>query len=48
LCKDIDESDTPFVALTIELKALLWTGDKKLKEGLKKKGFISFFELKNT
>jgi len=39
LCKEIDESDTPFVALAIELKALLWTGDKKLFKGLKEKGF---------
>ena len=39
LCKDIDESDTPFVALAIELEALLWTGDKELMEGLKSKGF---------
>ncbi len=39
LCKDIDESDIPFIALAIELKALLWTGDKKLIEGLKRKEF---------
>lgn len=43
LCRDIDESDTPHVALTLELKGLLWTGDKKLKEGLIKKGFSQFF-----
>lgn len=46
LCQDIDESDTPHVALTLELKGLLWTGDKKLKEGLKRKGFNQFFEPK--
>ena len=45
LCKDIDESDTPHVALTLELKGLLWTGDKKLKEGLKQKGFYQFLEV---
>ncbi|MBD2570911.1 PIN domain-containing protein [Anabaena lutea] len=44
LCKDVDESDTPHVALTLELEGLLWTGDKKLKEGLIKKGFEKFFE----
>ena len=44
LCKDIDESDTPHVALTLELEGLLWTGDKKLKEGLRRKGFNQFFE----
>jgi predicted nucleic acid-binding protein len=44
LCQDIDESDTPHVALTLELKGLLWTGDKKLKEGLLRKGFNQFFE----
>jgi predicted nucleic acid-binding protein len=43
LCKDTDESDSPFIALTIELNALLWTGDKKLKETLIKKGFYNFF-----
>ncbi|OYD97851.1 DNA-binding protein [Nostoc sp. 'Peltigera membranacea cyanobiont' 210A] len=44
LCQDIDESDTPHVALTLELEGLLWTGDKKLKEGLKRKNFNQFFE----
>ncbi|WP_413176102.1 PIN domain-containing protein [Anabaena azotica] len=41
----MDESDTPHVALTLELEGLLWTGDKKLKEGLIRKGFDKFFEL---
>jgi len=34
LCFDIDPKDIPFVALALELNALLWTGDKKLREGL--------------
>ena len=38
LMKDIDEDDTPFVALGIELGAKLWTGDKILSKGLAKKG----------
>ena len=38
LTKDIDEDDTPFIALTIELNAKLWTGDKILSKGLAKKG----------
>lgn len=38
LTKDIDEDDTPFVALGIELNAKLWTGDKMLAKGLAKKG----------
>jgi predicted nucleic acid-binding protein len=40
----VDEKDTPFVALTLELKAELWTKDDTLKRGLIKKGFNSFFE----
>ena len=45
LCRDVDLKDFPFVALTIELDALLWTGDNKLKNGLKAKGFNRFYEL---
>jgi predicted nucleic acid-binding protein len=42
LCYDIDPKDIPFVALSIELKAPLWTGDGKLKRGLTAKGFSNF------
>lgn len=38
LTKDIDEDDTPFIALAIELGAKLWTGDKVLLRGLIAKG----------
>jgi predicted nucleic acid-binding protein len=44
LCVDIDVADTPYIALTIQIGGLLWTGDKKLKKGLQKKGFNRFFE----
>ena len=44
LCHDVDEKDTVFIALTLELAGVLWTGDKELKEGLQKKGFNKFFE----
>ncbi len=39
ICMDIDIDDVDFVALTKFLKATLWTGDKILHNGLKKKNF---------
>ena len=45
LCKGIDEDDTPIIALAIELDGEVWTGDKVLVEGLKKKGFDRFFKI---
>ena len=44
LCHDVDIKDTPFLALSIELAIPLWTRDKKLKDGLRKKGFHEFYE----
>ena len=38
LTYDVDEFDTPFIALALELKSVLWTGDKKLINGLSKEG----------
>jgi predicted nucleic acid-binding protein len=43
LCRDVDENDTAYIALTLELNGLLWTGDKELEIGLRKKGFTQFF-----
>lgn len=39
LTQGIDVKDISFVALTLEMNAKLWTGDKKLYEGLRKKEF---------
>jgi len=43
LCKDIDVKDIPFIALAIDLGIPIWTGDKKLKDGLRLKGFQDFY-----
>jgi predicted nucleic acid-binding protein len=43
LCRPIDETDTPHVALALELNALLWTSDKALREGPPGRGFDRFF-----
>jgi len=47
LTKDIDVKDISFVALTIEIGAKLWTGDKKLYKGLKRKGFMDVVNLED-
>jgi predicted nucleic acid-binding protein len=39
LVKDVDEDDDQFVALALHLGCPLWTGDKKLVAGLRRKGF---------
>jgi predicted nucleic acid-binding protein len=46
LCADIDEANTPYVALAMHLGGLLWTGDKTLQVGLRQRGFDGFFEPK--
>ncbi len=44
LCKDIDVNDTPFVAFSIFLKCKLWTGDKKLTDGLSNKKYQQYIQ----
>lgn len=39
LVKDIDSKDIIFIALTEYFNTKLWTGDKKLIQGLKTKGY---------
>jgi predicted nucleic acid-binding protein len=40
LVAEIDENDALFVALNNHLYANLWTGDKRLVNGLKEKGYL--------
>ncbi len=46
LIEGLDLKDTPFVALTFQLHATLWTGDKKLRSGLLKKGLKDTIDTK--
>lgn len=47
LCRNLDEKDTPYIALALELNAKIWTNDRELKIGLNKKGFDKFSDLQN-
>ena len=47
LVKNIDENDALFVAMTNHLRAKLWTGDKKLITGLKKKNYSKLYQQTN-
>jgi predicted nucleic acid-binding protein len=44
LCKNIDEADTPYVALTLHVDGRVWMDDLPLKQGLTAKGFDRFFK----
>ncbi|MDT0643302.1 PIN domain-containing protein [Zunongwangia sp. F363] len=46
LAKDVDAYDIPFIALGLQLNAPLWTGDKKLMQGLQRKGYNSILNTK--
>ncbi len=42
LVKNVDENDIHYVAFSKQFQLKIWSGDKKLVRGLKKKGFESF------
>jgi predicted nucleic acid-binding protein len=44
LCKDVDEKDAPYVALTLHLDGRLWTEDHPLKSALRSNYFDRFYE----
>jgi predicted nucleic acid-binding protein len=46
LVSNVDLDDAPFVALSEHLSSLLWTGDKTLINGLKKKGYTKVISTK--
>ena len=39
MVKDIDNKDTPYVAFSLFYKSKIWSEDKELRDGLRKKGF---------
>ena len=43
LCRDVDENEVAYVALTLELDGDLRSSDRELETGLRKKGFTRFF-----
>jgi len=47
LCRGVDKKDIPFIALTLELDARLWSRDERLKTHLRAQGFDRFYEEPN-
>ena len=47
LTEDFDLKDAPFIALSLHLRATLWSGDKKLRLGVLKKGFVNINDTKS-
>ncbi len=45
LCKDIDENDTPYLALAIEFDLDLISKDEQLVQGLRQKGYLKVLSL---
>ena len=43
LASGVDEDDTPFLATAIGIEAIIWTGDKKLINGLRTKDFQDIY-----
>lgn len=46
IVENIDADDVDFIALTMHLKGFLWTRDKQLYRGLKKKSFKRVYNTK--
>jgi predicted nucleic acid-binding protein len=42
LVADVDENDTPYVALAMQFDCSIWSGDKALMQGLAAKRFMNF------
>ncbi len=42
LVADVDIKDIQYIAFSKHFRSKVWTGDKELKKGLKKKGFTNF------
>ena len=42
LVKDVDEKDIHYVAFSKQFNRKIWSGDRQLVRGLKKKGFENF------
>lgn len=47
LTNDVDQFDAPFIALSLELGSPLWTGDKKLINGLNDKRYCLDFRYRS-